>query len=160
MEIILKQDVAKLGNAGDVVKVKNGYASNYLIPQGYATLATVLALKQHNENRKQQVFKEAKVKTAAEEMAQRLNGVSLTIAAKVSASGKIYGSVNALQIAEALKAKGFGIERKLITVDHEQIKEVGKYIAEIKLHREINVRVEFDVVSADASPESAAPPIE
>ncbi|GHT81573.1 50S ribosomal protein L9 [Bacteroidia bacterium] len=149
MEIILKQDVAKLGNAGDVVKVKNGYASNYLVPQGYATLATASALKQHTETQKQRAFKEAKIKLSADELAQKLSGISLTIATKVGSTGKIYGSVNTLQLADALKHKGFDVDRKQITIDEEQVKEVGKYNAELKLHRDVKVKIEFEVVAEE-----------
>ena len=149
MEIILKRDVAKLGSTGEVVKVKNGYASNYLIPQGMAVQATESALKQRSENQKQRAFKEAKIKQAAQEIAQMLNGIRLDILTKVSSTGKIYGSVNTLQIAEALKLKGFNIDRKQIAINEEQIKEVGKYDADIKLHSEVRVKIEFEVLPED-----------
>jgi large subunit ribosomal protein L9 len=147
MEIILKRDVAKLGSTGDVVKVKNGYASNYLIPQGCAVQATVSALKQHNETIKQRAFKEAKIVETARDTAQKLDGLLLTIATKVGSTGKIYGSVSTLHIAESLKQKGFDIDRRQITIKEEQVKEVGKYNAEVKLHRDVNVKIEFEVVS-------------
>jgi large subunit ribosomal protein L9 len=147
MEIILKQDVAKLGSAGDVVKVKNGYAANYLIPQGYAFRATESALKQRAETLKQRAFKEAKIRQAADDMAQRLNGVTLTIYTKVGTTGKIFGSVNTLQLADELKRQGYDIDRKQISISEEQVKEVGKYEASIKLHRDVKVTIEFEVKS-------------
>jgi large subunit ribosomal protein L9 len=145
MEIILKQDVAKLGSAGDVTKVKNGYATNYLIPQGFAVQATASALKQHAETIRQRTFKEAKIKQAAIDMAQRLDGTALTIFTKVGTTGKIYGSVNTLQLADELKKQGFDIDRKQIAISDEQVKEVGSYDAEIKLHREVKVKIKFEV---------------
>jgi large subunit ribosomal protein L9 len=147
MEIILKQDVAKLGNKDDVVKVKNGYAVNYLIPQGYGTLATVAALKQHAENQKQRAHKEAAIKTSALETAKKLEGIVLTIGAKASSTGKIFGSVNTLQLAEVLHSKGFDIDRKQIVITSiEQVKALGRYTAEVKLHRDVKVNIDFDVV--------------
>jgi large subunit ribosomal protein L9 len=146
MEIILKQDVATLGHKDDIVTVKNGYARNYLIPQGIATAATVSAKKVLAENIKQRAHKEAKIKADAEAIAQKLEGVKLTIGAKTSTTGKIFGSVNTIQIAESLKEKGFDIDRKNIYIKEEQVKEVGSYTAEIKLHREVKVSLEFEVV--------------
>ncbi|GHT11323.1 50S ribosomal protein L9 [Bacteroidia bacterium] len=147
MEIILKQDVVKLGNKGDVVKVKNGYAANYLIPQGYATLATATSLKQHNEDQKQRAHKEIKIRTSAEELAQQMEGLLLTIVTKASSTGKIFGSVNTLQLSESLRQKGFEVDRKQIVIDEEQVKDLGKYGAEVKLHRDVKVKIEFEVVA-------------
>lgn len=147
MEIILLQDVPNLGNKNDVVTVRNGYARNYLIPKGMAITATESAKKVIAENIKQQAHKEAKVKAEAEQLAKKLEGVKLTIGAKTSSTGKIFGSVNNIQIAEALAAKGFEIDRKSITLSEDQVKEVGTYKAEIKLHREVKVSIEFEVVS-------------
>jgi len=147
MEIILLQDVPNLGNKNDVVTVRNGYARNYLIPRGMAVTATESAKKVIAENIKQQAHKEAKVKAEAEQLAKKLEGVKLTIGAKTSSTGKIFGSVNNIQIAEALAEKGFEIDRKSISLSEDQVKEVGTYKAEIKLHREVKVSIEFEVVS-------------
>ena len=147
MEIILKQDVQNLGNKDEIVKVKNGYARNYLIPQGFAITATESAKKVLAENIKQRAHKEAKIKADAEVIANKLEGVKLTIGAKTSSTGKIFGSVNTIQIAEALAAKGFDIDRRTISLQEEQIKEVGSYTAEVKLHREVKVKIEFEVIA-------------
>jgi large subunit ribosomal protein L9 len=136
-----------LGNKNDVVTVRNGYARNYLIPKGMAITATESAKKVIAENIKQQAHKEAKVKAEAEQLAKKLEGVKLTIGAKTSSTGKIFGSVNNIQIAEALAEKGFEIDRKSISLSEDQVKEVGTYKAEIKLHREVKVSIEFEVVS-------------
>ncbi len=146
MEVILKQDVAKLGSKDDIVKVKNGYANNFLVPQGLAILATESAKKVHAENQRQRAHKLAKIKADAEALAAKMEGLALSVGAKASSTGKIFGSINTIQIAEALVAKGFDIDRKQITLAEEQIKELGKYFAEVKLHRDVKVRVEFDVV--------------
>jgi large subunit ribosomal protein L9 len=147
MEVILLQDVNKLGQKDDIVTVKNGYGSNYLIPNGYAVAATSSAKKMHAENLKQRAHKEEKIKVTAQETASKLAEVNLVIGAKTSSSGKIFGSVNTIQIAEALKEKGFDIDRKNITLPEDQIKEVGKYKAVIKLHREVKVDVGFEIVA-------------
>lgn len=146
MEVILLQDVNKLGQKDDIVNVKNGYGSNFLIPNGYAVAATPSAKKMHAENLKQRAHKEEKIKVTAQEIATKLTDVALVIGAKTSSSGKIFGSVNTIQIAEALKEKGFDIDRKNITLPEDQIKEVGKYKAVIKLHREVKVEVGFEII--------------
>ena len=145
MQIILKEDVQGLGYKDDVVEVKNGYGRNYLIPQGYAILATESAKKVVAENIKQRAHKEAKLKAEAEELAAKLAEIKLTIGAKTSSTGKIFGSVNNIMISEALTAQGFDIDRKKIML--KEIKEIGTYTAVIKLHREVKVDVQFDVVS-------------
>lgn len=147
MEIILKEDVAGLGEQGDIVNVKPGYARNFLIPKGVAINATASARKERDETIRQRQHKEAKLKAEAEALAAKMDGVKLTIGAKTSSSGKIFGSVNAIQIAEALAAKGFDIDRKRISLPQDAVKEVGAYKANIKLHREVTVEVEFEVVS-------------
>jgi large subunit ribosomal protein L9 len=147
MEIILLQDVNKLGQKDDIVNVKSGYGANYLIPNGYAIAATPSAKKMHAENLRQRAHKEEKIKVDAQQMASKLEGISLVVGAKTSSSGKIFGSVNTIQIAEALKEKGFEIDRKNITLPEDQIKEVGKYKAVIKLHREVKVEVDFEIVA-------------
>ena len=146
MQIILKEDVQGLGYKDDVVEVKNGYGRNYLIPQGKAVIATPSALKVLAENQRQRAHKPAKIKADAEAVAASLEGVALTIGAKTSATGTIFGSVNALQIAEALEKLGHNIDRKLIVLK-ENVKEVGKYNATIKLHKEVSVEIPFEVVA-------------
>jgi len=147
MEIILKQDVNNLGSKDDIVVVKNGYARNFLIPQGFATLATDSAKKMLAENIKQRAHKEAKIKTEAEKLGYNMNGLKLTIGAKTSSTGKIFGSVNTIQIAEALKEKGFDVDRKSIRLQEDHIKEIGEYKAKVKLHKDVYVEIDFDVVS-------------
>jgi large subunit ribosomal protein L9 len=147
MEIILLQDVPKLGQKDDLIHVKDGYGRNYLIPRGYAIAATPSARKMHAENLKQRSHKEEKIKAEAQELATKMAGLSIVIGAKTSSSGKIFGSVNTIQIAEALKEKGFEIDRKSISLPEDQIKEIGKYKAVIKLHREVKVDVEFEIVA-------------
>ena len=145
MEIILLTDIANLGHKDDIVDVKQGYGRNYLIPQGYAILATPSARKVVAENLRQRAHKEAKLKAEAEELAAKLAEVKLTIGAKTSSTGKIFGSVNSIMISESLKEKGFDIDRRKIVL--KDVKEVGTYTALIKLHREVKVDVEFEVVS-------------
>ena len=145
MEIILIQDVNKLGQKDDIVTVKDGYGRNYLIPRGFAVAASSSAKKMHSENLRQRAHKEEKIKIAAQEIAGKLEGVKITVGAKTSTSGKIFGSVNTIQIAESLKEKGFDIDRKNITLPLDQIKEVGSYKAVIKLHREVKVEIEFEI---------------
>ena len=146
MTIILKEDVANLGYKDDVVEVKSGYGRNYLIPTGKAVIASESALKVLAENLKQRAHKIAKIKADAEAAAAALEGVSLTIAAKVSANGTIFGSVGNIQVAEALEQAGHNVDRKLIVVK-DTIKEVGNYTATIKLHKEVSVEIPFEVVA-------------
>ncbi len=147
MEVILLQDTSKLGQKDDIVVVRNGYANNYLIPKGYAVAATSSAKKMHAENLKQRAHKEEKIKANAQEVAARMAGISLVVGAKTSTSGKIFGSVNTIQIAEALKSKGFEVDRRNITLPEDQIKEVGKYKAVVRLHREVRVDVDFEIIA-------------
>ncbi|WP_068472555.1 50S ribosomal protein L9 [Saccharicrinis aurantiacus] len=147
MEVILKDDLASLGHKNDVVKVKAGYGRNYLIPQGLAILATPSAIKVHEENMRQRAHKEEKIKNDALETAKKMEGLSLSIGAKTSTTGKIFGSVNTIQIAEQLEKQGYTIERKNISIKEDQVKEIGKYVATVKLHREVKVEVNFEVVA-------------
>jgi len=147
MEIILKQDVNNLGSRGDVVIVKDGYARNFLIPKGLAIMATISAKKVLAEDIKQRAHKEAKIKAEAEKIGARMNGIKLIIGAKTSSTGKIFGSVNTIQIAEALQVQGFEVDRKNIRLQEEQIKEVGTYKAKVRLHKDIHVEIDFDVIS-------------
>ena len=145
MEILLLRDLVNSGHKDDIVDVKQGYGRNYLIPQGYAILATPSARKVVAENLRQRAHKEAKLKAEAEAIAAQLAEVKLTIGAKTSSTGKIFGSVNSIMISESLKEKGFDIDRKKIML--KDVKEIGTYTALIKLHREVKVDVEFEVVS-------------
>ncbi len=147
MEIILKEDMPRLGHKDDVIRVKDGYARNYLIPKGVAVPATESAKKMLAENKRQRAHKEEKIKNEALEIAKKLEGFTLTIGTKTSSSGKIFGSVTNIQISEALKEKGFDIDRKMISFKEDAIKEVGKYVAIVKLHREVSVELPFEVVS-------------
>lgn len=147
MQVILKEDVNNLGLKNDVVVVKPGYGRNYLIPKGFAILATSSALKVHEENKRQRAHKEEKIKNEALALAKQLEGKSLTIGAKTSSSGKIFGSVNTIQIAEALEKDGFSIDRKNIMLKEDAVKEVGEYTATVKLHREVKVEIAFKVVA-------------
>ena len=147
MEIILLQDVANLGSKDDVLVVKNGYGRNYLIPQKLAILATPSTKKILSENLKQRAHKEAKLKDEALKQAEILKTISIVIGAKTSSTGKIFGSVNNIQVAEALKEKGFEVDRKQITIKEDSIKEIGKHTARVKFHREVVVDLEFEVVA-------------
>ena len=147
MNVILKQDMPNLGHKDDIVTVKNGYARNYLIPKGYAINATATNKKVHEEILRQRAHKEEQLKDAALQLAEELKKVSLTIGAKTSTKGKIFGSVNTIQIAEALIEKGFDLERKNISIKDDLIKEVGSYSATVKLHREVLVDIPFEIVS-------------
>ena len=148
MEIILKQDVPHLGHKDDVVVVKNGYATNYLSPQGFAIMATPSAKKVHAENLRQRAHKEAKLRADAEALAAKLEGVQVTVATKVSATGKIFGSVNNIQVAEALAAKGFEMDRRNITiVGEEKLQEVGLYDAVVKCYKDIKATIKVEVVA-------------
>lgn len=148
MEIILKENVLGLGYKDEIVHVKDGYGRNYLIPTGKAVIASESAKKVLAENLKQRAHKLAKIKADAEELAKKLETVeTLKIVTKVSATGAIYGSVNSLHIAEALKEKGFEIDRKTIAV--KDVKEVGSYTAIVKLHKEVSVDIPFEVVAEE-----------
>lgn len=146
MKIILKEDIPSLGYKDDVVIVKDGYGRNYLIPQGKAVIASPSALKSLAEEQKQRAHELAKIKADAEAVAESLKDVALTIGAKTSSTGTIFGSVNNIQIAEALEKLGHNIDRKLIVIK-ETVKEVGKYEATVKLHKEVAVTIPFEVVS-------------
>jgi large subunit ribosomal protein L9 len=146
MEVILKQDVPNLGYTNEKLSVKPGYARNYLIPQGLAIMATEQNKKILAENLKQKAHKEAKVKMGADELAKQLKDITVKIGAKAAESGRIFGSVNAIQIAQALKDQfNFEIDRRKIHVDQEHIKELGHYKAKINLHKEIQVEINFEV---------------
>ena len=146
MEVILKQDIPGLGYKNDLLTVKNGYARNYLIPKGLAILATESSKKVLAEDKKQKAHKEEKILKEAEELAKGLEALKIKIAAKAGTSGKIFGSVNEIQIANAIKEQHkFDIDRKDISVDGESIKELGEYIAKIRLHKDVVVDLKFEV---------------
>jgi len=147
MEVILKQDIPSLGYKNDIIEVKDGYGRNFLIPKGLAIQATVSAKKINAENLRQRAHKEEKIKKEAEELAAKLEGLSLKIGAKTSTKGKVFGSVNNIQIAEAIKKEGFDVDRRNIKLPEDQIKEIGSYTASLKLHREVSVDIKFEVVS-------------
>ena len=146
MEIILKENVPNLGYKDDVVEVKDGYGRNYLIPQGMAVIATPSELKRLAEDQKQRAHKIAKMHADAEAAAAALEGVKLTIGAKTSSTGTVFGSVNAIQIAEALEKLGHNIDRKLIVLK-EPVKEVGSYTATVKFLKDVVAEIAFDVVA-------------
>lgn len=146
MEIILKEDVSNLGLANDIVTVKNGYARNYLIPRGKAIIASKSAKAHRDEIMRQKAYKEERLKNEAEKKAEDIKRKKVKIGAKTSSSGKIFGSVNDIQIAEALEKKGVTVDRKNISISQEPIKEVGEYNAVIKLHRDVVVELPFEVV--------------
>ncbi len=146
MELILKEDVANLGYKNDIVKVKDGYGRNYLIPMGKAIVATPSAKKQLAEDLKQRAHKLEKIKNEALAKAEELKDVSLKIAAKVSNNGTIFGSVGAMQVADELAKLGHEIDRKIITVKGA-VKEVGNYVAHVQLHKEVKVDIPFEVVA-------------
>ncbi|MHA7109818.1 50S ribosomal protein L9 [Sunxiuqinia elliptica] len=149
MEIILLQDIQNLGSKDDLVTVKDGYGRNYLIPNKMAIVATESAKKVLAENTKQRAHKEAKLKEEALTLAEKLQGKQVVIATKTSATGKIFGSVNTIQLAEAINKKGFEIDRKQIKIAEDTIKEIGKYTAKIKLHKEVVVDFDFEVVTEE-----------
>ena len=145
MEIILKKDVANLGHADEIVNVKTGYAVNYLIPQGFAVMATASAKKVHAENLRQRAHKIAKFVGDAEALAAKLAETTVKVAVKVSESGKIYGSVTTAQLAEALAAVGIEVDKKDITV--EAAKELGTYEATVKCYRDVKGTFKYEIVA-------------
>ena len=145
MDIILKEDIASLGHKDDIITVKNGYARNYLIPKGLAVNATASVKKMHTEILKQRSHKEEQIRLEAEGMAEKMKDIKLIIGAKTSTKGKIFGSVNTIQLAESLKAEGFEIDRKNITIKEDLIKEIGSYTATVKLHKQVSVEIPFEI---------------
>ena len=145
MKIILKKEVANLGDPGDVVEVKTGYALNYLVPQGFASVATKSALKQHEETLRQRAHKEAKLVADAEAVAAKISAIEVKIAAKVGESGKLYGAVTAAQIAEFLTENGAEVDKKNVTAP--EIKEVGEYEAKVKCYKGVFADVKVTVTA-------------
>ena len=147
MEILLKKDVANLGYAGEIVKVKAGYGMNYLIPQGFAVSATESVKKQHAETLRQRAHKEAKLVADAEALAATINAQTVEVKVKVSESGKLYGSVTTMDLADALNAKGLNIDKKDITIVAGEVKEVGEYESAVKIYKAIKGTFKFNVIA-------------
>ena len=146
MEIILKKNVDNLGYKDEIVTVKPGYARNFLIPHGYAVVANASAKKMHAETLKQRSHKEEKIKEEAQALANKLESASIKITAKVGENGKIFGSVNTVQLADALKTMGIEIDRKSLKIKDEPIKEIGTYKAEANLHKSVSTEFHFEIV--------------
>ena len=147
MKIILKKDVANLGDAGEIVEVKTGYALNYLVPQGFAIVGTPSALKQHEETLRQRAHKEAKLVADAQALAARIEAVALNLTAKVGENGKLYGAVTSAQVAEALAAAGIEIERKNISLP--DIKELGEFEGKVKCYKGVFANIKVNVAAAE-----------
>ena len=146
MEIILKEDVINLGYKGDILKVKSGYGRNFLIPTKKAILATESAKKMLAEDLKQRAHKLERIKNESLELAEKLKGITLTVGAKTSTTGKIFGAVGPIQIADAFEKAGYTVDRKVIVLK-DAVKEVGSYTATLKLHKEVTIDVAFEVVA-------------
>ncbi|MBD0403956.1 50S ribosomal protein L9 [Flammeovirga sp. EKP202] len=147
MEVILKTDIKGLGYKNDIVNVKPGYGRNYLIPQNFAKLATAANISMRNEEIKQAAHKLEKVKQDAEDLAAKIGELTLSLTAKAGESGKIFGAVTPLQVADALKEQGFDIDRKRIGFSSE-IRMLGEYKAVLDLHKEVQHEITLEVVSA------------
>jgi large subunit ribosomal protein L9 len=147
MQIILKQDVDNLGYKNDVVKVRDGYARNFLIPNGFAQVASDSNLKMLKENMKQQSHKAEKMLSEAKALAERIQGTTVDVSAKVGDSGKIFGSINTVVLAEALKKAGYNVERKTLHILDDGIKTIGTYKATAQLHKEVKVEFNFNVIA-------------
>ena len=146
MEIILKENVENLGFKDDLVNVKNGYGRNYLIPQGKAVLATSSAKKVLVENLKQRAFKEKKIIEDATALGKKLLALEIKIPSKVGSGDKLFGSVSALDLAKALEAQEYKIEKNAIAIPGKTIKRLGRYEANIRLHREVSIQFPFEVI--------------
>ena len=150
MEVILLQDIQKLGFADDLVKVKDGYGRNYLIPQGYAILATPAKKKMLAETLKQRAFKAEKIRKEAEFLAGKVDGLTLKILTKASEKGTIFGSVNTILVANALKEQhGIEVDRKKIILKDDHIKELGNYTAQVQLHKDFKVGINLEVLAEE-----------
>ena len=148
MQVILKEDVKNLGAKHDLVKVRPGYARNFLFPQGFAVEATEGRRKEVAEITKQRAHKEEKLRTAAEKIAEFLKNITLKVGAKAGEKGKIFGSVTSIQLSEAIKKSGYDVDRKNISIDNEDnIKTLGTYTAKVRLHKDVTIAVNFEVVA-------------
>ena len=149
MKIILKKDVANLGEAGEIVEVKTGYALNYLVPQGFACIGTPSAIKQHEETIRQRAHKEARNIAEAQAYAEKISSSLVKVPAKLNEQGRIYGSITAAQIADALNAAGFEVDKKNVEIISEDVKEVGVYDAKVKCYKGVFADLKFEVVAAE-----------
>ena len=147
MELILKQDVENLGFKDDIVTVKNGYGRNYLIPQGQAIMATASAKKVLAETLKQRAFKEKKIVDEATKVAEAIKALEIKIASKAGAAEKLFGSVTSIDLAQAFQNEGHNIDKKYISILGGAVKRLGKYDATIRLHRDVTVDINFEVVA-------------
>jgi len=147
MELILKKDVDNLGFKDDLVNVKNGYGRNYLIPQGLAVLATPSAKKVLAENLKQQAYKQKKIVDDAKKVSEQLKALGLKITAKAGSGNKLFGSVNSIDLAEAIANEGIAVDKKFIAISGGSVKVTGKHNATIRLHRDVIVELPFEVVA-------------
>lgn len=148
MEVILKEDVKHLGSKNELVKVRPGYARNFLIPKGLAVEATISRKREHAEMLKQRAYKEEKIRKEAQKAADTLKNITLKVGAKAGTQGKIFGSITPIQIADALKKAGYEVDRKNITIENEtNIKTLGTYSAMVTLHKEVSIKINFEVVS-------------
>lgn len=148
MEVILKEDVKHLGSKNELVKVRPGYARNFLLPRGYAIAATDSKKKELAEILKQRAHKEEKIRTEVNKTADVLKNITLKVGAKAGENGKIFGSVTSIQLAEAIQKAGYEVDRKNISLDNEDnIKSIGTYSATVKLHKEVTIKVNFEVVA-------------
>jgi large subunit ribosomal protein L9 len=147
MEVILKQDIKGLGFKDDKVNVRNGYGRNFLIPKGMAVLATESIKKMHAEILKQRAFKEDKLRKEAIVNAEKLTTLNIKVGAKAGESGKIFGSVTNIQIADALQKSGFAVERKNIEIAEDNVKQLGTYTAKVRLYKDVIANVNFEVIA-------------
>lgn len=150
MQVILKTDVTNLGHADDVVNVRTGYAVNYLVPQGLASVATKSALKQHEETIRQRAHKEAKRVAEAEALAAKVSSMLVKVTAKVSENGKIYGSVTPAQLADALVAAGVEVDKKDVAIVSSEVKTLGVYEASVKCYKDIKGEFKFEIIAEEA----------
>ena len=147
MELILKQDVENLGFKDDIVTVKNGYGRNFLIPQGQAIMATASAKKVLAETLKQRAFKENKIVDEANKIADAIKELEIKIASKAGSGDKLFGSITNMDVAEALLKEGHSVDKKYIIIGGGSIKRLGKYEATIRLHRDVIVNLNFEVIA-------------
>ena len=146
MEVLLKKDIDRLGNKDELVEVKNGYGRNFLIPKGFAILATDSVKKMHSETLKQRSHKDNQLKEEATKIYEKMSKKTFEVPAKVGENGKIFGSITNIQLADSLDKAGFKVERKNITLPTGNLKSVGKFEADIVLHKEVKGKISFEIV--------------
>ena len=147
MELILKEDVQNLGFKDDIVSVKNGYGRNFLIPQGKAVIATITARKVLAENLKQRAFKEQSIIDEANKKADEIKDLEIKLASKVGSGDKLFGSITNADLAQAISAKTSELDKKFISLPGKSIKRLGKYVAQVRLHREVSFELPFEIVA-------------